>query len=158
MTVPTSSWIVAVLLVIPSVVYAADSGKTEDNGFTALDTDNNGRISRQEAVAGQAERFGAMDRDGDGKLERKEYRRAMAKRYGPPAKMTPSKRRRVSHHIDTVFNRLDQDDSGAISLAEYQQAMSVYFERLDRNHDGELDPGELKRALGSPEADSNNGA
>jgi Ca2+-binding EF-hand superfamily protein len=60
----------------------AKSAKTDnDPGFTKLDKDHDGYLSRTEAAANPqlAKRFKEADKDGDGKLSRKEYLTVMTK-------------------------------------------------------------------------------
>lgn len=131
---------------------AQASGGPIDNGFSSLDTNNDGTVSREEALAGQAKRFHAMTDDED-TMSRSEFRRAMAQRHSDEKPMTPRRKKRVAQRIDSWFNRLDDNDDGEVSLAEYQQAMSAYFDRLDQNHDGRLDADELRRVLSNEQAD-----
>ena len=59
----------------------------------------------------------------------------------------------ASPHVDTVtaalkptaelLRLMDTDANGKVSKAEFMQFMSSEFDRLDVNHDGELDPNEL---------------
>ncbi|GEM_PF-1013902 len=140
-----------VLIGLPALVLgqSAAAGPQKPNGFNALDTNHDGKISRQEAITGQTKRFHAMDTNGNGKISRSEFRHAMTQRYGSLAKMGPRRRRLINKRINTWFNRLDKNGNGQISLSEYQNAMSAYFDHLDHNNDGELEPDELKQALGS---------
>lgn len=46
------------------------------------------------------------------------------------------------------LQKLDTDRSGNVSLAEYQHWMGYAFERMDRNGDGTLSPGELPGGRG----------
>jgi len=59
----------------------------------------------------------------------------------------------ASPHIDPVtaamrptgelLRLMDTDENGKVSKAEFMHFMSSEFDRLDVNHDGELDPNEL---------------
>ncbi len=42
-----------------------------------------------------------------------------------------------------LLRLMDTDQNGKVSKAEFMQFMSSEFDRLDVNHDGELDPNEL---------------
>lgn len=42
-----------------------------------------------------------------------------------------------------LLRLMDTDENGKVSKAEFMQFMSSEFDRLDVNHDGELDPNEL---------------
>ena len=64
--------------------FAADKQAKTDNdpGFNKLDRDNDGRLSRSEAVRNPylAKHFKEADRNGDGKLSRTEYLTVMTKK------------------------------------------------------------------------------
>lgn len=46
--------------------------------------------------------------------------------------------------------KLDADRDGRVSLREYQDWLSYAFDRMDRNHDGVLEPSELPGGKGEP--------
>lgn len=48
------------------------------------------------------------------------------------------------------LQRMDTDRDGRVSLTEYQAWMGYAFERMDRNGDGLLVPGELPGGRGKP--------
>ncbi|HUR60185.1 MAG TPA: EF-hand domain-containing protein [Opitutaceae bacterium] len=72
----------AVLLSLPLALNAADENKKKGGGFTAADTDKDGKISKVEyttALAARMDekaataRFGELDKDKDGFLSREEF-------------------------------------------------------------------------------------
>jgi Ca2+-binding EF-hand superfamily protein len=45
------------------------------------------------------------------------------------------------------FHQMDRDRNGTVSRAEFLQFMSRRFNRLDTNHNGKLEPNELRPSL-----------
>ena len=82
--------VAAVLALAVGSVRAEDKiGKdANDPGFNALDKDNDGYISRAEAMGNTslAKKFKQADKNGDGKLSRTEYLAAMTKQDAKTAK------------------------------------------------------------------------
>jgi len=98
-----------------------------------IDTDKNGRISRQEYMQFMQAEFSRLDVDKNGELDPKELTKS---------NLRPS----VSSGEDYVGQLLllmDTDKNGKISRQEYMQFMQAEFNRLDVDKSGELDPKEL---------------
>jgi Ca2+-binding EF-hand superfamily protein len=49
-----------------------------------------------------------------------------------------------------LLQLMDKDKNGKVSRAEFMAFMAAEFDRLDVNHDGELDPNELRDLRVSP--------
>lgn len=118
---------------ITSAAYAAPSDKSSIQtkaGFQKIDTNGDGKISRQEAAShnGLAKYFDQIDTDKDGYLSREELK---------------------AHHAKKVmakFNAIDKDHDGRISRAEADAKapqIAKNFDRLDKNKDGYLSQDEL---------------
>jgi len=127
---------ILLLTIIAGIVAAGSAWAAQDEGdgnrhrnrFERLDTDGNGRIDKQEFAKGGDFVFGRMDVDGNGvvtlaELENHERRERIAKR----------------------FKRLDADEDGQVTKAEFAKAGEKFFLRLDENEDGYLSMGELQR-------------
>jgi len=107
-----------------------------------LDTDRDGRISRNEAAASAklAERFATIDRNRDGYLVRSELQAHMEQRR---------KEGRAKHQqrFEQKFTEADRNRDGRLSLAEVQTSMPELAERFafyDENRDGYLTKADLQ--------------
>jgi len=68
------------------------------------------------------------------------------KTTGPPAEPPPTREENIGAGEDYVRKLLllmDTDKNGKVSKKEFMTFMEAEFERLDKNHDGELDVKEL---------------
>jgi Ca2+-binding EF-hand superfamily protein len=70
----------AAFAVFASPAYAADSKEAEAPGFNELDKDDDGKLSRSEALGNRtlSGKFKETDADGDGFVTRAEYLKTMA--------------------------------------------------------------------------------
>lgn len=125
------------------VVHSASAQK--GNRLAALDTNNDGTISRQEALSAQVQTFRRMDDDGDGELGADDFARIQPEaESGQPSRKLLRARRQAR---ERWIANLDRDGDARVSLDEYQAAMTPYFDRLDGNSDGVLDGSELQNAI-----------
>ncbi|WP_293623667.1 hypothetical protein [Salinisphaera sp.] len=132
------------------VLAAVSAGAWAQNALSALDANDDGAISRQEAIDGQRKTFERLDANEDGVLDIDEF---AAGQPAPASEELPADvRRKRRKALERQFATLDRDDDGAISLAEYQAAMTPYFDALDTNSDGVLDGAELRQAIESDDA------
>lgn len=101
--------------------------------FEEVDTNGDGKITRDEMQARAAARFGEADSDGDGAISREEMMaRAMA---------------RVEARVDRKMDWMDADDDGKVTQAEMQQMrgkrMGRMIEWMDKDGDGALSKDEF---------------
>lgn len=116
-------------------------------GMMRADTNHDGVITRDEAIAMADRQFDRLDANHDGKITEEEAQRARPPRdargapppetgEGPPPEMS-----------ERAFDRADRNDDGRVTRDEYRAAALDRFERLDANHDGRIDQGELAAAM-----------
>lgn len=97
------------------------------------DTNNDGAISRDEFIAGPAAMFDRLDRNHDGRLTADER-----PQHGGPGMR--------GHHrgggmgMGLGLRGADANNDGRITRAEFTQAGTAAFTRLDTNRDGALTP------------------
>ena len=169
--------VAAALAVAVGTAKAEDKiGKDEkDPGFNALDKNNDGYISRAEALGNPnlSKNFKQADKNGDGKLSRTEYLRAMTAQDAHTAKQkvanaTDKKQKRSAaagssapknHQIgkdknDPGFNKLDKNGDGYLSRTEAagNPTLAKNFKQVDKNGDGKLSRAEYLTAMTKQDA------
>jgi hypothetical protein len=110
-------------------------------GFSELDADGNGELSREELQNRAAARFAAVDADGDGKLTVEE--------------MIAAGNTRASERAARMVERFDTDGDGALSQDELragredraQERRGNRFERLDADGSGGLSQAEFEAGM-----------
>lgn len=119
---------------------ARGGGGGGGRGLKRLDKDGNGEVSFEEFSAAPmaSERFKTADKDGSGFLEKAEVEGlategARAQRQGLPE----------------FVKRFDENGDGKVSREEFK-GNAAMFERMDRNKDGVVGPGDEPPA-GAPE-------
>lgn len=96
-------------------------------------------VSYAEAEAARAKAFAAMDANKDGQLTHLEIRTALEDHKSAGT----SKR---AAHAPHLFRKMDSNDDGVITQAEFNAGGKRRFERVDTNKDGQLDTAERKAA------------
>ncbi|WP_404338822.1 EF-hand domain-containing protein [Sphingomonas sp. MMS12-HWE2-04] len=121
-------------LLTGSAVAAQPSPQDRPMGdpMARADTNGDGIVTREEALAEAAQRFARMDANRDGKIskdERPEPTGSQGGRFG-----------------GRMLERMDTNGDGVITLDEQRAQASQRFDRLDANHDGKLDKAEIDAA------------
>ena len=98
------------------------------------DTNHDGLISRDEFMSARAARFDKMDRNHDGYLDDADLPRFVSSRAGAADK------------FHAVLQMADADHDGRVGHGEFVDGGSRMFGMIDANHDGVIDPDELRRA------------
>ena len=99
----------------------ADSEHKQRNhvSFEQMDTNQDGKIAKDEATGRLAENFDKYDTNGDGFISKDE----LPKR---------GKHHNGKKHKGMMFKKMDSNNDGKISKAE----MNQFFDKLDSNGDG----------------------
>ncbi len=115
---------------------APPAGTTPAEAFIQqLDTDGDGKVSLDEALAPQKTRFTETDADGDGFVSSEEASAAFNSQV--PAEMLETmKERGMPDPGETFVNNLDKDGDGKISPDEFEQPTVESFQRMDSDGDG----------------------
>lgn len=106
--------------------------ETEQNIKLMLSYDENsdGTVTRQELEDGLHRQFAAADLDHDGKIDLKE--------------MQAENDRRFRAFGTEASPLIDWNQDGYIDFDEFASTSRSVFEEMDKNHDGKLDPNELR--------------
>lgn len=116
--------------------------KREERAEGVLDLDGDGLVSEDEARRYYAWIFDLLDRDRDGGVVRAEFVDALlgtSPRGGD--------RERVEGRIErlgTLFRRLDSDDDGRLTEAEFMRACHAHFVSSDDDGDGSVSVREFR--------------
>ena len=119
--------------------------------FAAIDVNEDGRVSDEEASSQRESVFLAMDSDDDGELTQEEY---MAVRMGPVAgEGSPGNGQGMGEGQGkgkgrerklARFAPMDGDSSGTVSKAEWMKAGEERFKAADADGDGTVTPWEFR--------------
>lgn len=109
--------------------------------FEAIDANDDGRISDDEAAAQRESVFLAMDADDDGELTEEEY---MTVRMGPGEGRNEERRKQREEQKRSRFKPMDVDTSGKVSKGEWMTAGKARFAAADGDKDGVVTPWEFR--------------
>ena len=98
-----------------------------------MDTDKNGKISRQEYMQFMQTEFNRLDTDRSGELDPKELTKSNLR----PSAFSGE------DDVKRLLLMMDTDKNGKISRQEYMRFIQTEFDRLDKDKSGDLDPKEL---------------
>ncbi len=118
---------------------AALAQSREGGALELADSNDDGKITRQEYIDARAAQFSRMDRNGDGVVDDADARER-ADQSGMGKRMAGAMR-----------GRIDSNNDGKISKDEFVNAPTMLFDRFDADKNGELDAKELAAARSAGE-------
>jgi Ca2+-binding EF-hand superfamily protein len=130
---------------------AADVARRVDLLLERLDTNKDGKISRDEAKGPLAKNFDQLDTNKDGYLDKEELRRAvekfgLANQAGEKGKETPPAANARPNRPD--FDALDRNADGRLTRDELKGTpFAEVFDQIDTNKDGKIDRKEFEAYL-----------
>ncbi|MDO6962747.1 EF-hand domain-containing protein [Rhizobium alvei] len=107
----------------------------------AIDSNDDGIISADEAADQVESVYAAMDADDDGELTMEEF---MAVRMGPQLGQNEARQKMMQDRKKARFGEMDVDKSGKVSKAEFIAAGKARFEAADTDKDGQVTPWEFR--------------
>jgi len=109
--------------------------------FAAIDANEDGRVSSEEAAQNVESVFLAMDADDDDALTLAEY---MAVRMGPGQQMNPNRQQTMQGHKKSRFGKMDTNADGSVSRQEFLKSGEARFKASDMDKDGKVNPWEFR--------------
>ena len=114
------------LLALPTAFAGHESVEVK---FKSMDTNSDGRLSREEHIAGGKKMFAEVDTNRDGTLSAAEIE----------ACAELKKDKSAAQNVRSV----DQNNDGLVTKAEHDASCGSMFDKLDTNSDGYVSEGEL---------------
>jgi Ca2+-binding EF-hand superfamily protein len=111
------------------------TGSPADAFMGQLDTDGDGKVNLEEAVAPQKARFSETDANSDGLLDAAEAGAAF-KAQVPPEMIEAMNERGMPDPGETFIKNLDQNADGQVDPSEFEQPTAASFKRMDADGDG----------------------
>ncbi|HVZ74276.1 MAG TPA: EF-hand domain-containing protein [Polyangia bacterium] len=118
-----------------------------DTKFQMMDTNGDGKISRDEHTAGSKKMFEKMDTNGDGKVtvaEMSAFHDKMETHEKIESRDHNAKAAKGEMSAADKLKMIDTNGDGVISADEHAAASSAMFDKMDTDHDGFLTKAELK--------------
>ncbi len=109
--------------------------------FALIDANEDGVVSGEEAASHADMTFTAMDTDDDGRMTLEEF---MAVRLGPQFGINESREAAMQARKQARFDPMDADKDGTVSKAEFMAASKAHFDAADADGDGKVTPWEMR--------------
>jgi len=145
----------AAAVALPLFALPAFADRDDDDGdrygrygakmLSRVDTNDDGKVSKDEFLGRRLEVFQRMDTNGDGQLSREEAAAGM------PAQGTAAPEDMRAMHqamMDRRFRGLDTDGSGTVSADEFTQMPGLKFAMMDADDDGTITADEMRGGKG----------
>ncbi|MBN1533125.1 MAG: hypothetical protein JXA20_10720 [Spirochaetes bacterium] len=133
-------------MALSCALYASAQG--HGGPFAAMDSNRDGKISKSEWETFHKSRiaeFSSIDNNGDGNLEDNELRDFHMKKMGPPpGGMGKGEPPHGARFGKMPVEKMDGNNDGKISRAEWDTFHRGMFEKLDANHDSFIERVEMK--------------
>ena len=124
----------------PATGGARDASR--DRMWGQLDTNNDGRITRDEGMAWLQGRFQQADTDRDGAISLAEMQ-AVRGSHGTGPAAAPAQDGRRAEMRAALFRGLDANSDGRVTMDEVRPAVEARFRAADANNDGAVTRDEL---------------
>jgi Ca2+-binding EF-hand superfamily protein len=151
----TSSWTIGAVLAIGMIagIPAASGQKTSGDSsgaklwLSAMDTDKDGTVSKQEFLSYMAAQFEKADPDHDGTLDKNEMEQ-LRQNLGiaPKQDSTTAADQNTSANSAGAklwMSAMDKDKEGTVSKQEFLSFMDAQFDKADPDNDKVLDKKEM---------------
>ncbi len=138
------------LVALPCAFAAHTPEHAEDAMFKAMDTNNDGKVSRAEHAASALKMFTEADTNHDGKVTLAEMEAAHAKMAADHAKMkadmpmSDDKPMAMEMSAAEMIKMCDKDGDGQVSKAEHVAHADAMFTKMDKDGDGFLSASECE--------------
>ncbi len=113
----------------PMMGFGPADGHGAEALFDKFDTNKDGKISKAEVDAAEADQLKKYDKDGDGTLSLSEYQALFDDQMHEP--------------MVRAFQAFDRDGDGKVTIDELTGRLDRLVQRLDHNNDGVIDQNEL---------------
>lgn len=111
--------------------------------FDAMDTDHDGRLTREEARAHGDRQFDAMDTDKDGKASPAEW--AVFHRPRSKVPLAAAQIEKLAGEASAAFAAADRNHDGSLTREEWRAAIDAHLTRADVNRRGSIFDWEYRR-------------
>jgi Ca2+-binding EF-hand superfamily protein len=119
-------------------VFAGDA----DEKFKMMDTNSDGRVSREEHAAAAHAKFGKLDTNSDGIITTAELEAGAGEKKSSKLKFWEKDDKKSAQKAST----LDLNADGQVTRAEHESSTVTKFARLDANNDGYLSKDECDKS------------
>ncbi len=134
---------VALAMAAAPLAAQAQDAKKAAPAKSAIDTNNDGTVSKAEADAVAGRDFAAFDTDKNGKISPDEFKALL---YKNNAKQLPddAAKKKAEPELMAQFKMLDNNRDGAVTKAEFLEDSTRRFKAMDENGDGKVTKAEVE--------------